>query len=162
MKHININPKEDLIFTNKVREMCKSCKRYGKKATCPPYLDNIDYYKDLLKSYNKGILYYDKFNSKDKQNWKKLGRDSSIKIHKKLLKERDKLFNKGIYFAAIFGAGSCKLCEKCSFPCRFTNKSVAPFEGTGVDVVKLMSKYNIKIKFPIQLSYYRIGAIFYD
>lgn len=150
------------MFDAKVREMCKSCKRYGKKATCPPYIDSLGYYECLLKSYNHGKLYYDQFESKDKKNWRELGKNSSYQIHKKLLQERDKLFNKGIYFVSIFGAGSCKLCDECSFPCRFPESSVTPLEGTGVDVVKLMKKNGITIKFPISLSYYRVGAIFYD
>jgi len=140
MMEISINPKTDLIFDDKVREMCKSCKRYGKKATCPPYVESVAYYKKLLRRYQNCKLYYEKFNSSDKKRWRELGKRSSLEIHMKLLEERDKLFELGHYFVAIFGAGSCKLCDKCFFPCKSPDKSIIPFRD----------------------SYYRIGAIFYD
>lgn len=160
MKKIRINPKEDLIFDLKVTEACKSCKRYGTKATCSPYVGNIGYYRELLPSYKYGIIYYEKFDSNQKE-WESIGKESSLVMHKQLLKKRDELFFKGHFFVTIFGSGSCKLCEKCSFPCRFPSKSIVPLEATGVNVVEIMKKFDIDIKFPVTKTIYRIGAIFY-
>lgn len=161
MKKIEINPRF-LPFDLKVREMCKSCKRFGLNAHCPPYLENVDYYKKLLPRYRYGILYYKSFDSSDKNKWKETGKESSLEIHNLLLEERDRLFKEGHYFISIFGAGGCKLCEACSFPCRQPQRAISPIEATGVNVVKLMKMYGITVKFPITDNFYRIGMILYD
>jgi len=162
MKSIKINP-ETIPFNYKVREMCKSCKRYGFKATCPPHIDSIEYYADLFEGYKNGIIYYDTFECADLKDWKAVGRKSSLAIHKVLLKERERLFAEGHYFVALFGAGSCKACVKeCSFPCRQPQKAIIPLEGTGVNVVKLMKQYNVDVSFPVKNSIYRIGLVLYD
>jgi len=165
MLKYKFNPKILIgFFDYKIREMCKSCKRYGKKATCPPYIDSIEYYKKVLPFYTKGILLVEKFNIDDIKNWKKLGKKSSIVIHNELLLMRNKFLQKGT-LTIIFGAGSCKLCQTCQFPCRFPEKSIIPIEGTGLDVIQIVFKITkIQIKFPVEKQgyFYRIGMILYD
>jgi len=161
MKSIKINPKKDLVFDLKAKESCKSCKRYAQKATCPPYVDSIEYYEKLLKSYKYGTLYYEQFKS-TKEQWEEMGKKSSLVMHTHLLKVRDDLFLKGHYFSVAFGAGSCKLCKECTFPCRNPSKSLIPMEGAGLDVVELMRRKKIKINFPVTESIYRIGLVLYD
>lgn len=163
MGKYKFNPKIiEEFFNHKIRELCKSCKRYGQKATCPPYIESVDFYRKLLPSYKKGILLINKFKIDNIKNWKTLGKNSSLVIHKELLKIRTELL-KDNKFAIIFGAGSCKNCEKCQFPCRFPEKSVVPLEGTGLDVVKTVNKITkITIKFPVEKYFYRVGAVFYD
>lgn len=91
MVELDINPKI-IPFSNKVREMCKSCKRYNQKATCPPHTESVEYYEKLFKEYRYGKIYYDTFECQDLKEWKKIGRKSSLVIHKYLLKVRDRLF----------------------------------------------------------------------
>lgn len=162
MKSLIINPK-NLPFDNKVREMCKSCKRYGYKATCPPHTESVEYYANTLSVYENGVVYYDTFECKDLSQWKEVGQESSLAIHYKLLEARQELFNKGHYFVVLFGAGSCKLCPiGCTFPCRQPQNSIIPLEGTGVNVVELMKQYNVDITFPVKNSIYRVGLVLYD
>ena len=104
MKEIKIDTKKDLIFDYKVREQCKSCKRYGKKVTCPPYIEDIDYYRKLLPKYKNAIIYYSIFKIKNVKNWKRLGKKSSLVMHKYILNKRIELINKGHYFVIGFGA----------------------------------------------------------
>ena len=153
---------QDLPFDLKVREMCKSCKRFGSNAHCPPFIESVEYYKKLLSNYRYGILYYKTFDSSDKNKWKETGKESSLELHALLLEERDRLFKEGHYFISIFGAGGCKLCETCSFPCRQPQKAISPIEATGINVVKLMENYGIKVEFPIKDNFYRIGMVLYD
>jgi len=160
MKEIKINPKQ-IVFNEKTRLACLSCKNFGTKATCPPYIATIKYFKKVIKSYKQGIIYYDLFKA-DKENWETLRKESSLKIHKYILAERDKLINEGHYFYLCLGAGSCKLCPTCSFPCKNPSESLIPVEGTGIDLVATMKKYKINIKFPIKDSFYRIGMLLYD
>jgi len=150
-------------FTDKAIEMCKSCKRYGKKATCPPYIDGIDYYRKILPSYAHGILLMKKFKV-DIKNWKVLGIKSSLDIQAELIKIRNELLGKSL-FAIAFGAGSCKICPVCQIPCRHPEKSIIPMEGTGLNVVSLVKKVSkIKLTFPVEKQefFYRVGMVLYD
>lgn len=149
-------------FDAKVREMCRSCKRYGTKATCPPNVESLEYYKNLLCTYKYGILFIEKFNIDNIANWERLGKESSSILHKAVLDCRNKLIASGHPFVVGFTAGSCKNCEKCAFPCRFPDKSLVPIEGTGINVmrlVKIVAKINIK--FPVTKSFYRVGIVLY-
>ncbi len=150
-------------FDLKARELCKSCKRYGKKATCPPYIESVEYYKKLLPTFNKGILIVEKFEITNPADWKELGKNSSLLILNKLKAIRQQLLNKG-HFAVIFSAGSCKYCsDKCTFPCKHPEESAIPLEGTGIDVVYLVSKITkIELKFPVKKFFYRVGMVLYD
>jgi predicted metal-binding protein len=161
MNLIEINPSEDLIFDLKVVESCKNCKRYGTKASCPPYVFDSYYYQKLLPTYRYGVVYYEQFNSLS-NTWVENGKNSSLALQKFLLARRDELFQQGRVFVTAFGSGSCKLCTECSFPCRLPNKALVPLEATGLDVVKTVKKFGVNIKFPVTDSFYRIGAIFYD
>lgn len=160
IKKLKINPKE-LPFNIKTREACKACKRYGLKATCPPYIESFDYYSNFRK-YKYGRIYYTKTKIDNIKNWKQIGQETSLKIHKFLLKIREKLLGKNHYFCVILGAGSCKLCKDCSFPCRHPELSIIPLEATGIDVVKLMKKHKVNITFPVKNFIYRIGLVLYD
>lgn len=160
MNQIKIRPKT-LIFNEKARLACISCKNYGLKATCPPYLSNTDYFKKALRTYKNGIIYYEKFET-TKENWKQLRETSSLKIHKYILEERKKLIETGHYYYITLGAGSCKLCSSCSFPCKKPSESLIPIEGTGVDLVETLKQYKIKISFPIKDYFYRFGLLLWD
>jgi len=169
IKEIKINPATDLIFDNKVAESCKTCKRYGQKATCPPHIASIDYYRKLLPRYKYGKLFYKRFDvpdgykqHKEEEDPNNLGRKSSLEIHTFLLKERDILNKEGHYFTVILGAGSCKLCVTCDFPCAFPAKSIMPMEGVGINVIAMMKKFGINIIYPINDHFFRVGCILYD
>jgi len=160
MKTFKISPKK-LVFDAKVALACKSCKHYGFKATCPPYIENMEYFRKVLPNYKHCVICYKEFEA-DHDNWQKVGQQSSMVIHNYLIKRRAKLLKSGHYFCTILGAGSCKLCKKCQIPCKFPGKSVVPVEGTGINVVATLKKYNFNISFPVKDKFYRIGAIFYD
>lgn len=161
MEIIKIKPSY-LSFNKKTEIACRTCKRYGFKATCPPNIDT-KYYKEMIGSYTYGILCYKKYEyDLKKVSWKEAGKESSLDLMQEIWAYRDKLFNEGHYYILAFGAGSCKLCKECSFPCRNPHKSLIPLEGIGVDVVKTMKHFHININFPVTSPFYRVGAIFYD
>ncbi len=150
-------------FDLKVREQCRSCKRYGKIAQCPPYLPEIEHYKNLLPTYKYGLLVYKTYNT-ETENWQELGRRSSLEIHAYLLEKRQLLFDTGHYYSIALGAGSCKQCSKCTIPCQHPDSSLVPIEGCGVDVVRLMRHFGIEVIFPLNTKFifYRIGMILWD
>lgn len=162
MNKIEIQPKTDLVFSAKVVEQCKNCKRYNKKASCPPHIASWEHYKKLLPKYEHGILYYEKYKIDDDINWERLGKNSSEELAKVLLDKRLALINAGHYFTIAFGGGSCKQCGACSIPCHYPEKSLIPIEATGLNIVKMMARFGVKIKHPVNKHFYRVGGIFYD
>ena len=157
-----INPKKDLIFDIKVCEGCKSCKRFGLTGCCPPSIGSFEYYKKLLKRYNNGKLFIEKFIITDIKQYKEIGRESSLTLHKYLLKEREKLFNEGHFFTILLGGGSCKYCSECSIPCKLPHYRAIPIEATGVNVVVTLEKLGLFLKFPVKKYFYRTGLLLWD
>jgi predicted metal-binding protein len=156
------DPKKELIFDIKVCEACKSCKRYGLTGCCPPNISTFEYYKKLLKKYTYGKVFVEKFVVDNPSNWKELGKKSSLELHKILLKERQKLFNKGHYFTIILGGGSCKYCKECSIPCKLPQFRAIPIEATGINVVETLDKMGLFLKFPVKQIFYRVGILLWD
>jgi len=165
MLRITFSPfKLKTYFNNRVRESCKSCKRYGKKSTCPPHVESVEYYRSVLCSYNHGMLFIEKFELKDytMNTWQELGEYSSKVMQTALVEYKEILFNDN-HFPTIFGAGSCKNCKKCTIPCRFPYKSIVPIEATGLNVVGLVSLIaKIGLIFPIKTEFYRVGMVLWD
>ena len=159
---INVNPKRDLVFNIKVHESCKSCKRYGRTGCCPPNIGEFDYYRKLLPQYKYGKLFIETFSIQKNMAIAEMGKESSLKLHRILLTERKKLFENGHYFNIILGGGSCKWCKKCTIPCKLPQFRAIPIEATGIDVVTVLSHYNVTIKFPVDTMFYRVGAILWD
>lgn len=156
------DPKKELIFDIKVCEACMSCKRYGLTGCCPPNIGEITYYKKLLKRYEHGKIFVEKFIVKDPLKYQEIGRQSSLELHKILIKERQKLFHKGHYFNVILGGGSCKWCEKCKIPCQFPHFRAIPIEATGINVVDSLYKMGMFLKFPVKKVFYRVGLLLWD
>lgn len=162
MNELIINPRTDLVFDLKVVEQCKNCKRYGKVSTCPPKVSDSSYYEKLLTRYDKGVIYYEKFEINEQSNWMELGRLSSKVLANTVLNKRNELVLAGNYFCIAFGGGSCKQCTVCSFPCAAPDRALIPIEATGINVVEIMKKFGVEIKYPVKDFFYRVGFIFYD
>jgi len=163
---VSINPSIlENYFDKHVRELCKDCKRYGEKDCCPPYLPEIDVYRNRFKQYKNGTLIIKKFIIDDVKNWKELGKNSSEELRMEIMKFINKIKYERDVKCVYYGGGSCKNCIKCSHPCRFPNKQLIPIEGTGMNIVKLVEDVaNITLKFPVEKYgyFYRIGLILWD
>jgi len=147
-------------FDLKVVEQCKSCKRYGQKATCPPYVSSMEYYQKLLPTYTHGRLLIKKYECKDHSQWKEIGKKSSVEMTKYLQEQREVKQKEGVYFVVAFGAGSCKLCTTCTIPCIHPSQSLVPIEATGINVFKLVKKVTgIELSFPVKECFYRVGML---
>jgi predicted metal-binding protein len=165
MLSVEFNPAILVSFFNqKVRETCRSCKRYGHKSTCPPYVESVAYYQSLLTKYTRGKLFIEKFELKDytQNTWQELGEYSSKQMQETLFNFKIELINQ-YHFPLLFGAGSCKNCSKCSFPCAFPDKSLIPIEALGLNVVELVYQLTkIDIIFPVKDFFYRVGMVVWD
>ena len=166
MNSVFFDPKIlDAYFSDFVRFLCRSCKRYDTKWTCPPRIDTVSHYKEYLPSFEYGLLVYKKFefDKSDLTNWQKFGQESSLEIQNELIEWRHRITAKERVL--LLGAGSCKICKKCSsVQCRFPDKAIVPVEGTGIDVMRLFKDLTgFDLKFPVETEgyYYRIGMILF-
>jgi len=153
---------DELIFSEKVRDLCRSCKRYGKSAACPPYIETIDYYKKAAVQYIRLRIVYKEFFLTDYKDTVDAGRKSSLELHDYLLSERKRIMDTGVLFVTCYGGGSCKACKKCVIPCCQPQKALSSLEATGVDVFSTLQKFDIILPSLIKESFYRVGVILYD
>lgn len=160
-KKIDTSPSM-FVFTPKARDMCRSCKRYGKKACCPPRVESLEYYKTTIKEYRYARIILKEYIIDTYESESEAGRLSSIELQDELLSSRDKLLKSGSIFVTCFGGGSCKLCETCSKICRHPEKSLVPLEAAGIDVFATLKLLGVELPKVITTSFYRVGAIFYD
>ena len=162
MFNVSVISPEEIVFTLKARDMCRSCKRYGVKACCPPRVESLEYYKQSALQYKNAEFVYKEYQLKDYKDEAEAGHESSLELQKFLLERRSQLTKEGLLFVTCYGGGSCKLCKKCGPVCVHPEKSLVPLEAAGIDVFATMKKINIELPKIITTSFYRVGAVLYD
>ena len=152
----------DLIFEEQVKMNCFSCGRDARNWRCPPNLPNIDY-KKMFSEFNDGAFVCLSYSVDDVLSYSEIRNDSSIELHKLLLKVEQWLWNHNEPTALSFGGGSCKLCKGgCGeYRCNNPYMSRSPLEATGVNVIKSAKKYGIDIAFSTD-KLKRIGLIVWN
>jgi len=144
-------PIEAISVNDWVRQKCEfGCTQYGKKYTCPPYVQPPKQTRKILKEYNKALII--KFGEiKDRMEWRGI---------QKLMAELEReAFLSGLYKAFAYGAGTCKLCDNCSAdqvqsPTQFDKRECAnrriarpSMKGVGIDVYQTAKNagYDLKV-----------------
>jgi len=137
-EHAMLSPQE-LTFSEKVREACKAnyCGSYGKCWTCPPGAGDWEKLRDHFKEYQNAFVFTTKHELEDSFDVEGMeeGRLQHDRVDNALL-----AFLAGEEPHELAGAGSCKICEKCTYPdapCRFPEKARRSMEACGIDVVTL-------------------------
>lgn len=159
---IFINP-QDLIFEENVKMNCWYCGKYANNWRCPPHLPNIDYVQ-MMREYTNGAFVYLKFRITSKDEYSCIRNDSSVMLHKLLLKLEKWMYERNMSNALSFIGGSCKLCkggcgkDKCNNP----YMSRTPLEAIGVNVIKSAKKYGLNIKFPTDQELIRVGLLLWQ
>lgn len=151
----------DLIFEERVRMNCFYCGRYNNNWRCPPKIPDLDY-KKMMSEFDCCAIVYVKmpFN---RDNYNDVRNESSISLHKAILEMEKFLWNNNNSTCISFIGGGCKLCkngcgkERCNNP----YLSRTPIEATGVNLVRSLEKYGIKIVFPPRDYMYRFGLILF-
>ena len=133
---------ERIVFSAEVRGACEKncCGRYGKCWMCPPGAGEWTVLRDGFLKYKNAFVYTtchaleDSFDFEGMQDAGALHAKNDERLAELLLSEGGDF--------ALAGAGSCKLCEKCSYPdapCRHPDKARRSLEACGIDVVSLAS-----------------------
>lgn len=155
-----------IILDPAVRNMCKqnTCGQYGKNHMCPPAIKGIDEWEQEIKSYKKGVIITKMYPLEKKYDMKAMFQ--GIADFKKTLTRfkqdlEDQFQDEKFLF---LGAGSCRICEKCSYlddePCRFPEKAYPSLEACGIDVMSLSKSAGVKYNNGEKTVTY-IGAVLY-
>ena len=156
-----IDPTE-LVFEENVKMNCYYCGKYNSNWRCPPNLPDIDFPK-MMKEYEKGLFLWNTFTIGSAQDYSSIRTESSVSLHRILLKVERYLWDHNCSNVISFGAGSCKLCkdgcgkEKCNNP----YMARSPVEAMGINVVKSARKYGINIIFPTNDTFIRLGLVLF-
>jgi predicted metal-binding protein len=130
-----------LVVHPEVRAMCAAdrCHAFGKSWSCPPACGSIEEYQALFKRYHTGYLFQTIATMEDSFDYDGIERGSNE--HARRLND---LANRAHRVKAslnrdilILGAGSCTLCEVCTYPdapCRYPQKVFPSMEATGLIV----------------------------
>lgn len=128
---------KDVVFENEVRDACamNSCGRYGSCWTCPPAVFDVEYYRNLLTSFDKVIVFTTKHDLEDSFDVE--GMLEAGKAHREIDYTLKTMLGEDKF---ILGNGSCDLCKKCTYPskpCRNPDKAIVSVEAAGINVTKL-------------------------
>ena len=129
-----------LEFLQDVRDMCNAgrCRDYGTSWSCPPACPPLGEIRETVKGYSGGILVQTVGDLEDSYDWQGIidtgGRHKANFAH--MRSKLDKAFDSVL----AMGAGTCRICEKCSYPnelCRFPDKMEVSMEASGLFVSKV-------------------------
>ena len=160
---IKLMKPSDAVFEECVKMNCYYCANYNTNWRCPPNLPDIDY-KKMFSEYDCELFIVFRYEIPDKETFRQLRTESSLKLHKALLSCEKWLWEHNAPTAISFGGGSCKLCkngcgkERCNNP--YISRS--PLEATGCNVIKTAKKYGIDIRFPTDEYLARLGLVMWQ
>lgn len=129
-----------LVFMPEVRVMCSAdrCHTYNKNWCCPPACGSIEDAAARASKYSFGIIVQTVANMEDDFDYETID-EASKRHHANFFSLVEGLRN--TYDDVLpMGAGTCSLCEKCSYPdmpCRFPDKAISSMEAYGLWVSKV-------------------------
>lgn len=153
----------EAVFEECAKMNCFYCGRYGVNWRCPPNLPDIDYPK-MFSEFDEGAFVSYSYDVTNSEAFDSIRSESSVVLHKVLLKMEQWMYDHDKSTALSFGAGSCKLCkggcgkERCNNP----YMSRSPLEATGVNVLKTAAKFGLEIHFPAKEKLMRVGLIMWQ
>lgn len=161
-RFIQMAPHE-MVFEECVKMNCFYCGKYGRNWRCPPNLPNINFPK-MFSEFDEGLFVILSYEITDASEYESIRTESSIKLHKGLLRMEKWLYEHNCSTALSFGAGSCKLCkggcgkDQCNNP--YLSRS--PIEATGINVLKSAKKYGVTVCFPPKEVLMRVGLVMWQ
>lgn len=135
-------------ITKEVRKGCEDniCGNYGKNYMCPPSVESLEGYREMMSQYARGILFSKIYSLKNQFDYKGMveAGGSFRKEIQKMKKERLESGDDCLFL----GAGTCSICKTCGIlediPCRFPGETIVSLEAAGVDVVRLSRDLKMK------------------
>lgn len=149
--------KNDIVFEESVKMNCFYCAKYNNNFKCPPNIPQINFVK-MISEYEHVFIVYTKFKIDDVERTR---RESSIYLHNAMIAMEKELWKHNNSTALSFIGGSCKLCANgCDDKkCRNPYLARTPVEALGINIIKTVRKYGIKVYFYNIKEMLRIGML---
>jgi predicted metal-binding protein len=120
-------------------ELLKACERnlcgkYNTCWTCPPAVGPMETLMEKIKRFSHTFVFTTKTDLEDSFDYE--GMMKAKEYHDLVTREMHGKFGRD---NPVFGAGSCKICEKCAYPepCRHPDKIYPSIEAAGINVTEL-------------------------
>ncbi len=131
---------EALVFMPEVRDMCRAdrCRMYGRNWRCPPGCGSIEDAAKQASRYTYGLIVQTVGRMEDDFDYETIA--ATGEKHKTDFMTLVKRVKKRYPGILPMGAGTCTLCESCTYPdapCRFPEDSVSSMEAYGLWVSKV-------------------------
>ncbi len=158
-------PIEDFVFNRDFHDACAAnrCGKYGTNWSCPPGAGTYDDLVSAIRRFSTGMVVQTVWklaDSFDIDGMLDSGREHNAIFRKIAAGIRPLLTGPSL----ILSAGSCTLCETCSYvlrkPCRKPDEALGTLEAYGVDVTALVTGCGLKYNNgPNTVSY--VGVIMF-
>lgn len=132
-----------LEFMPEVRDMCSAdrCNSYGKRWVCPPAVGSLEEITEIAAGFDYGILVQTVGNLEDDFDYETI--EETMKLHDQNFLRLQNEVAKTSMDILPMGAGSCSLCNRCTYPeapCRFPERAFPSMEAYGLLVSKVCGK----------------------
>ena len=131
-----IIPTGEINFYPELLKACEQniCGRYNASWTCPPAIGPMENHKNRILSFSHALIFTTKGDLEDSFDYE--GMTKTGEEHRLLTREIHERFGGT---NPVFGAGSCRVCEKCAYPepCREPQKTYLSLEAAGINVSDL-------------------------
>ncbi|MDR1185028.1 MAG: DUF2284 domain-containing protein [Coriobacteriales bacterium] len=126
-----------LVARPEVREMCAAdkCNAFGKSWSCPPACGSLESYQEMFARYRMGYLFQTVTVMEDPFDYASIERGSAE--HKRRFDDLAKRVSLSKRDILLLGAGTCTLCETCTYPsapCRYPERAFPSMEAAGLVV----------------------------
>lgn len=143
-----------LLWDFRTTYKCRTCSKYGKVLTCPPFIPDVDYFKRLLLCYKNGLVLVKHFKYSTNEEYKNIRESSGPRLQQILLDLENSAFRRGFHWVVSFTGGSCRMCKNCNTSlyskCQTPTLGRIPMEATGIDVMGTCKHLNIEVTpFPL-------------
>ena len=118
-----------------VRDMCSAdtCHEYGHSWSCPPACGEIDEWQQVYEKKSTCHVFQTVGQMEDEFDFEAM-MDAEA-LHKERVMKLHGLLGEQYPDALLLSAGTCRLCEKCTYPdepCRFPNRKLVSMEASGL------------------------------
>lgn len=126
-----------LVTRQEVRDMCiaNSCDQYGKSWACPPAIPGHEEYQELFFTYAGGFVFQTVAQMEDDFDYESI--EAAQKLHAERFEKLSEAVKGLSLETMLFAAGSCKLCNQCTYPdnpCVHPEKVFPSLEACGLVV----------------------------
>ena len=153
---------EELIFTEKVRYICRTeCSQYGKSWACPPGVGTVEECREKCLSYPNALLITTMTEVSDIANVEETL--ATRHEHEEVTRAVKALMDAQQVETYVLSTESCAICERCTYPdapCRFPEELIPSVESYGIFVNELAASAGIPyISGPNTVTYF--GLLLY-